>query len=134
MKSKIAKDVAEQEFERMCDAFRIDYSTNELGEKDLEEWTELRGKIVQVLRTGALIVGEDGKPTYTPPIGGDSLTVHPPTGATLMALETYGQKNISNLVAAMAEMTRRDRSLFGKMAKPDFNVCSKLATLFLGDR
>src|SRR5690606_42156357 len=99
-----------------------------------EGWSEHRVKIGQALRTGALIVREDGKPTYTPPIGGDSLTFQPPTGATLMALETYGQTNISSLVAAMAEMTRRDRSLFGKMAKPDFNVCSKLATLFLGDR
>lgn len=136
MKFKIAKEVAEAEFDRMCVAFRIDCSTDELDEKELAEWTEVRGKIVQDLRTGALVVGEDGKPTYTPPVAGaDSLTFHPPTGATLMALETYaGEKGISNLVAAMADMTRRDRGLFGKMARPDFQVCSRLAGLFLADR
>jgi hypothetical protein len=80
-------------------------------------------------------VGEAGKPTYTPADGSDAITFHPPTGATLMALETYGgQKNISNTVAAMAEMTRTERGVFGKMAKPDFQICMRLANLFLGDR
>jgi hypothetical protein len=52
-----------------------------------------------------------------------------------MALETYaGSKNIANLVAAMADMTRTDRGEFSKMAAPDLHAVSRLGKLFLAAR
>lgn len=135
MKFKIAKDVAEVEFIRMCDAFRIDHDTSELTEDERAEWDDLRESVLRDLRAGTLIVGEDGKPTYTPPGAPKGVTFHPPTGATIIALETYaGSKNIANLVAAMADMTRTDRGEFGKMSAPDFHACTRVARLFLAAR
>ncbi len=135
MKFKIAKEVAEVDFLRMCDAFRIDHDTSELSEEERTEWDDLRGTLLRDLRAGTLVVAEDGKPTYTPPGAPKGLTFHPPTGATIMALETYaGQKNIANLVAAMADMTRTDRGEFGKMNARDFQACARVAKLFLADR
>lgn len=135
-KYKVAKEVAESEFVRLCEANRIDHDTSEMSEKEKEDWADLRNEIVRDIRLGTVVVGEDGKPTYTPPIGGaKSYTFHPATGATFMALETYSTgKNISNLTAALAEMTRTDKGEFGKMPAKDFHACRRLAQLFLSDR
>lgn len=135
MTPKIAREVAETEFARMCEAHRIDHDTSELAADELAEWTALRESIVRDLARGDLIVGDDGNPTYTLPKGGKAFTFHAPTGATLMALETHGSgKNIANMIAAMADMTHTDRGEFGKMAARDVQACSRIAKLFLADR
>lgn len=134
-KAKIAREVAEAEFVRLCEAHRIEHDTAEMSEDELREWTELKDQIVRDIMAGTLIVGEDGNATYTPPGAPKGYTFHAPTGATLMALETYaGGKNIANLVAAMADMTRTDRGEFGKMAARDVQSCARVAKLFLADR
>lgn len=131
-KYKIAREVAEREFVRLCEAYRIDHDTSEMTDKELADWNGLKDGIVRDLRLGTLIVDNDGRPTYTPAGASTGYTFHPATGATLMALETYGSgKNISNLAAALAEMTRTDRGEFSKMAARDFQACGRLAQLFL---
>lgn len=131
---KVAREVAESEFERMCNARRIELDPSDLDDDEKAEFAELRGAIVQLVMSGALVVGESGDPTYTPR-GGGALTFHPCTGATLMALETHGPgKNISNLIAAMQEMTRSTPGTFARMEAADFRACSRLGKLFLADR
>jgi hypothetical protein len=131
---KIAREVAEAEFERMCDARRIEHDASDLTDEESAEFAELRGTIVRMIMRGALVVGEGGDPTYTAP-GGPSLTFHPPTGATLMALETHpGGKNIANLIAAMQDMTQTDPGTFAKMSAIDVQACGRLGKLFLADR
>jgi len=131
-KYRVALEVAEKEFVRLCDANRIDHDTSELTEDERKEWDGLKSEIVREIRRGTLIVGEDGKPTYTPPGSSKGYTFHPATGATLMALESYGSgKNISNLVAAMAEVTRTDRGEFSKLPAKDFQACSRIMRLFI---
>jgi hypothetical protein len=133
---KVAREVAEAEFERMCEAHRIEHDTSEMTEDEAKEWADdIRGPLVRELMSGVLIVGEDGNPTYTAPGSTKGITFRAPTGATLMALETYaGAKNIANLVAAMADMTHTDRSEFGKMPARDVQACARVAKLFLADR
>jgi hypothetical protein len=134
---KVAREVAEAEFARMCDAYRIEHDAAEMPKDELEEWNNLRNGIVRDMMSGAIVVGADGNPTYTAPEAGGavSITFHPPTGATLLALETYpGGKQIANMLAAMADMTRTDRGEFGKMPSRDVHACSRLAKLFLADR
>jgi hypothetical protein len=132
---KIAKEVAEVDFIRMCDANRVEHDTTELTEDERKDWTELHKEFLRDLREGTLIVGEDGTPTYTPPGATKGITFHPPTGATYMALETYaGKKDIANFYAAMADMTRVDRGEFGKMALRDVQACMRVAKLFLAPR
>lgn len=134
---KVAREVAEAEFARMCDAYRIEHDVAEIPKDELDEWNALRDAIVRDMMRGELVVGPDGNPTFTAPEPGGAvaITFHPPTGATLMALETYpGAKQIANMLAAMADMTRTDRGEFGKMRARDVQVCSRLAKLFLADR
>lgn len=132
-KNKIARDVAAAEFDRLCDAHRIERDPSGWSEEEAAEFADLRNDLIRDLMSCALIVGEDGLPTYT--AGGKGFTFHPATGATLMALETYaGGKSIANMIAALAEMTHTDRSDFGKMAARDVTACSRLAKLFLRDQ
>jgi len=130
---KVAEEVAESEFSRMCAAFRVDEDTSELDEKDLAEWNELRGAIVRDICRGLLVIDPEGRPVYTP-AGGKPITFNPPTGATIMALETYKDKQLSNTVAAMADMTQTNRGDFSRMPARDFQACTRLAKLFLADQ
>jgi len=87
--------------------------------------------------SGAIVVAADGAPTFTATSGAamTQFTLHPPTGATLLALETYpGGKQIANFMAAMADMARVDRSEFAKLAVRDCNALMRLAKLFLSDQ
>ncbi len=134
-KTKVAREVAEAEFARMCDARRIEHDASDLTADERAEFGELRESIVRLIMRGSLVVGENGDPTYTPPGGGRALTFHAPTGATLMALETHtGGKNIANLLAAMQDMTQSDPGTFAKMLAVDVRACSQLGKLFLADR
>ncbi len=131
---KIAKEVDEREFERMCDARRIEHDATDLPDDEKAEWLAVRGRVVAMIMRGTLVVAENGDPTYSVP-GGPSLTFYPATGATLMALETYpGSKQIANMMAALTEMTHSDAGVFAKMAAPDAQACSLIGKLFLADR
>lgn len=134
MKYKVAEEVALQEFARMCEAYRIDADESGLNEEELETWRDKRAGIVDLLRRGSLVIGADGHATYTPATG-KSLTFRPPTGATMLALETHPRgKEIANLTAAMADMCEVGRDVFAKMSRPDFMACTRIGGFFLADR
>lgn len=130
----VAREVAEQEFARMCEAFRVELDESGLDDDEKAKLKDTRQKVVRDIMRGTLVVAENGLPTYT--CGdGKPVTFHKPTGATLLALETYhGSKQIANTIAGAADMTRLDRGAFGKMELYDAQVCMRLATLFLQDR
>jgi hypothetical protein len=132
---KIAREVAEADFERMCGPYRVELDVTDLPEDEAKEFAELKEKIVRLIMRGQVVVGDDGNPTYTAPGAAKGFTFHPPTGATFMALETYpSTKPIANTICAMADMTHVDKSEFSRLALPDFHACSNLAKLFLADR
>lgn len=131
---KVAAEVAALEFARMCEANRIDQDESKLDAKELGEWLELRGKVINDICRGALVVDAEGRPVFSPE-SGKALTFNPATGSTLMALETHGKgKDVSNMVAAMADMTGANKGDFARMGARDFQACGRLARLFLADR
>ena len=131
---KVAEEVAAAEFVRMCEANRIDHGTAELDEEELAEWEKLRAPIVRDIMGGQLVIDASGRPVYTPEIG-KAITFNPATGATLMALETHGKgKDVSNMVAAMADMTGTSKGDFSRLGVRDFQACGRIARLFLADR
>ena len=132
-KYKIASEVAEQEFERMCEAGRIEYDTSELTEAELAEWKTLRAQIVRDLRIGTLIVGVDGRPTYTPPGASKGFTLNPATGATLIAMKSK-TNDVEGFCLALADMTETDRGSFSKLRASDFWACCRIVRLFLLDQ
>lgn len=131
---KVAKEVAEADFDRMCEKFRVDLDPANMTPDEAKDLGELRKMIVRDMMTGALIVSPEGLPTFHP-TSGKAVTFNPPTGATLMALETHApQKAIANQLAAMTDMCEGKAGDFAKMPARDVQICSRLAKLFLADQ
>lgn len=128
MKFKVAEDVALADFERMCALARVDTDESNMGEEEeLSKWRDLKADLVRLIRTGDIVVDESGSPSCA------GVKFGAPKGSTFIALETYGKgKDMSNMAAAMCDMTGSDKGAFAKMHGRDFQNCTKIATLFLG--
>lgn len=131
---KVAKEVAEQEFSRLCAASRIDEDESALDKDELQEWREMREPIVRDICRGKLVIDAEGRPVWTTETG-KALTFQRATAATFIALETHGKgKDVSNMMAAIADMTGTGKGELSKLMAPDFHGCSRIARLFLADR
>jgi len=131
---KIAEEVAQADFLRMCETFRVDLDESSMTKDEKADLASMRAELVKDIMAARIIVGTDGRPTYHPATG-KPLTFNTPTGATMMALETYPPaKQIANTMAAMTEMTESKAGDFAKMAARDLQRCSRLAKLFLADQ
>lgn len=131
---KVAEEVAAQEFVRMCEANRIDTDESELSEDELKEWKEMRDPLVRDIMRGSLVIDGEGRPVYTTDER-KTLTFSRATAATFMALETYGKgKDVSNMMAAVAELTGTGKGELSKLIARDFHAVSRVARLFLADQ
>lgn len=132
--SKIAKEVAEAEFDRFIQA--NDILVDDCMEKeDRDAFNEQKARIVRAIEAGAMVVNEDGEPVYTPQRTKDAeaLTFHEPTGASLMAMDRKKKnEDVGKLYATMGDMTRTDAKTFSNMKMADLKVCMAVTTLFLG--
>lgn len=133
-KEKVAIEVAATEFERMCAANRIDTDETALEKDELKEWREMRDPLVRDICRGRLVIDGEGRPVYTTDEG-KALTFSRATAATFMALETYGKgKDVSNMMAAVADLTGTGKGELSKLIARDFHGVSRIARLFLADR
>ena len=131
---KVAEDVAAAEFSRMCAANRIDEDESELTKDELEEWRAMCRPIIRDIRRGKLVIDAEGRPVYTTEEG-KALTFNRATTATFIALETYGKgKDVSNMIAAVGDLTGTGKGELSKLMAPDVHVCSRVIRLFLADR
>lgn len=130
---KIARDVAEAEFDRMCADRRVDTDETAMDGDDLDEFKKSKALIVRSIMRGDFIVGDNGECVYTPPVNGaKAITFYRTTGAALMASDDAADgKNAAKLALVMAEMTKTARGELSKLDIADFNLCSKVAQLFL---
>lgn len=131
-KPKVAREVAEQDFVRMCEARRIDLSEMTVEEKN--DFKGIKEPIIEAIQDRTLTVAENGDPTFVAS-NNESFTFKPPTGATFIAMETHPEgKKISNLLEALADMAERPSGDFAKLPGRDAKLCMKLGNLFLADR
>jgi hypothetical protein len=135
MSNKIAKDMAELEFDRFVEAMDLDVNTASMDQDDKQGYEQQRGRIITALQSGALVINDNGEPVYTPQRIKDAepITFHEPTGASLMAMDRKKKaEDIGKLYATMADMTKTNAKLFSEMKMPDLKVCMAVTTLFLG--
>jgi len=129
--AKVAIEVAEQEFARMCAANRIETDEAELDKDGLKEWRDLRDPIVRDICRGRLVVDGEGRPVYTT-AQGKVLTFGPATMATFIALQTYPKgQDVKNLGAAVGDLTGIGGFEISKQFASDFHAISRIANLFL---
>jgi hypothetical protein len=132
--SKIAKEVAEAEFNRFIEANDI-LIDDAMEKEDRDAFNEQKARILRAIEFGAMVINEDGEPVYTPQRTKDAepLTFHEPTGASLMAMDRKKRnEDVGKLYATMGDMTRTDAKTFSSLRMADLKVCMAVAALFLG--
>jgi hypothetical protein len=135
MKNVIAKEVAEQEFDRFVDAMDLDVDVADMDEDDKKGFTQQKDRVVAAIMAGALVINDQGEPVFTPQRTNDAnaITFYEPTGASLMAMDRKKKtEDIGKLYAAMGDITKSHANTFSKMKMSDLKVCMAVATLFLG--
>ena len=135
MENKVAKEVAEQDFERFADAMDLDVDTSKMDEDDRKGFQVQKDRIVSAICSGALYVNDNGEPVFTPQRTKDAgeITFHEPDGAALMAMDRKKKtEDIGKLYATMGEMTKTSAKTFSVMKMADLKVCMAISTLFLG--
>jgi len=135
MNDKVAKEVAEEEFNRFVECMDLDVDPAGMDEDDRKGFVQQKDRVIAAIQSGALVISDKGEPTYTPQRTNDAepITFYEPTGASLMAMDRKKKtEDIGKLYAAMGDMTKTHANVFSKMKMADLKVCMAITTLFLG--
>lgn len=132
---KVAREVAEAEFDRWAEAMDLDLDTSEMDAEDLAAFGKQKRRIVRAIERGAVVINDTGEAVFTPErsSGVDgSITFHEHTGASLMAVD--GKKkneDVRKTFAVMADMTKQHPSVFSKLRGSDTKVAMALFALLM---
>lgn len=129
--SKVALEVCEAEFARLCAARRIDDDVASMTEDERKAFGETKRPLIRAMARGELVVSAEGNPVFTPP-GGKAITFHKATGATLMAGDGHKSGHeIGRLVAVATEMTKTVPGELSKLELEDFRTVSDITNFLL---
>jgi hypothetical protein len=129
--SKIAAEVCEQEFKRLCSARRIDDDVAGMSAEEVKDFNDRKRPLVRAMARGELVIDKEGNPVFTPP-GGKAITFHKATGATMMAGDGHGPgQEIHRLVAIATEMTKSTPGDLSKLELEDFRTVSDITNFLL---
>lgn len=123
-------EMAEQEFERMCESYRIDADMSDGDEDSAKGFEEIKTKICKALMRGDLVLDDNSRPVYTTGEG-TRLAFKRFTGAMLLSMDKVkGNDNTRRMYAFLSEIT--DGGIVpSKLDKRDVNVLFALGSLFL---
>jgi hypothetical protein len=135
--SKVAKEVAEEEFNRFAEAWDLDSDVSTMEEEDRQSFEVVKRRVVRKIESGHLTVDEAGTPTYRPMAptldSAAEIVFTLPTGQALIQWDKFkDRQQIHKLNAFMGSMTGQPPVLFAKMDGRDLKVCQSIAQLFLG--
>lgn len=132
----VAREVAEEEFDRFADEMDLDLDTSTMDAEDLTAFNKQKGRLVRAIERGSLVINENGEAVYTPQNPGskhhDPITFHERTGASLMAMD--GKKkghDVAKTYAVMADMCKVHPSTFAGLKGTDVKVCEALFALLM---
>jgi hypothetical protein len=130
---KVAREVAEAEFQRWADTMRLSRKLDpaRMNDTDKASLQVVKEDILGAIEDGLLVVNGDGLFEFTPP-GGDTLTFYKPTGASVMAMDqAKAGEPTRKLTKFLADMTHSSAAVFSKLEMVDLQVCDSIAQLFL---
>lgn len=58
-KTKISREIAEQDFNNWCEELEIDYDTNEMNADEKKDFEVLKDRIVKAIMTGRCVIDGD---------------------------------------------------------------------------
>ena len=133
MTDKVAREVAENEFNRFITSMDIDADPEDMDDDDFKGFNAQKNRVVKAIQKGSLLINEDGEPVFTPQCvdNANPITFGEPSGGTIMAMDGKG-KAVKDMFTVMGEITKTSAGYFGKMKMRDLKVCMAVATLFLG--
>lgn len=134
MEHIIAREVAEQEFNRFCTDMDIDNDISKMDEDDQKGFLNNKETLITAIMDGRLTFNDESEPVYTPKRGkfDNPLTFHEPTGASFMAMDRKKSgQDVGKMIALMDELTRSAPGTCSRLKNVDFKVAQSVVTLFL---
>lgn len=133
---KIDEETAALEFSRFMEEYDLEFDVKEMGDEDTKEFEKTRERVIKAIRVGALVIGEDGDPTYTPQRKRSKyqtpLKFHERTGKTLAAGDGLDQKALGRRTnASIAELCDVRASDIAGLVGTDIKVCEALFLLLV---
>ncbi len=136
MECKIAKEVAEAEFEKWAEDMDLDHDTDGMDAEDLTAFNKQKNRIVRSIMQGALVFNDDGEAVFTPQHKNakstDPITFYESDGASLKAMD--GKKknqDMSKTFAVMAAMCKVPPVTLVNLIGPDRKVAMALYALLM---
>ena len=134
--NKIAREVAESEFDRFTEAMDLDLDTSLMDVEDLTAFNKQKSRLIRAIEKGHLIFNDNGEAVYTPDNKRskykDAITFRERTGASLMAMD--GKKknhDVAKTYAVLADMCGVHQSVFANLVGTDVKVCEALFALLM---
>lgn len=131
----IDAETAQGELERFAGAMDLDIAIDDdLDKKERKEAQKSISTVLRAIRSGRLVIGDDGVPTYTPTKNNvPAIRFSEPTGATLIAADKFADnQKLHKLYAMLAEMAGVPSNTFSKLAMSDLKEVLAVGGLFLG--
>ena len=131
----VVQEVAEDEFNRFCEAMDIVNNTGAMTEEDEKSFKGPKETIIRAIMQGGLVVNDDGEPVYTPrnsPKVG-ALTFREPSGADYMAMDRKKDgQNIGKMWAMADSVTKSSPGTIANLRNRDLKVVQAVMQLFMG--
>ncbi len=130
---KVAREVAEAEFIRFCDAMDVDYNTDRMTDEDSKDFNESKGLLLDALQIGVLEIDSDGLAVVYPKKGDiKQIKFNELCGADYVAMDNKKDtQSFAKMFAMMGSITKLPPATFSKLKKFDAKVCLSIAKLFL---
>ena len=129
---KVAREVAEADFERFCEMLAAYSEAPDLkDEEDRKSFNENKGRFIKAVMSGSLVVADDGTATYTPSIGGAPFVFREPTAAMVTAIDRHKMSHsVTKQLAMIASFAGRPEGEIGKLPVRDMRVLNSIVNGF----
>lgn len=128
--AKVAKEVAEAEFERLCRASRVEL--DDMSEEETKSLDDIKQPILRGIMRGRLTIDDKGIAHYTPPVENATPLVFTKfDGSVLMIARDNKSNGVRDSAGVIAEMTGQPVAKVAKMHLADLKFCGNLVALFL---
>lgn len=135
-KTKIAYDVALDEFERWAGAWRIDTETDSMNQEDADDFESMKRKITLQISSGTASVNDNDNIVYQlfEPIGNLSeIELKRPTGrAWRMTDKAKLNRNVTKNDMLIASAIGQTPNVLSRMDGIDYKYILAVYSLFLG--
>ena len=66
MKNLVAKEVAEQDFNRFAESMDLDIDPVDMDAEDKKGFEQQKDRIIAAIQSGSLVINDSGEPVFTP--------------------------------------------------------------------